>query len=803
MNDPVASPEKPSEVQERARELWVGQPVRRVEDARLLTGLGCFVDDRPAEHALHLALVRSDQAHARITGVDKHAARNMPGVFGVYTWDDIQSWIKPALATSRMADYQPTAIHALAHQTVRFVGEPVVAILASNRYQAEDAAEQVVVHYEPLPVATDPLEAAKPDAPRLHEALKSNVLVERTFARGPIDEVFAAAAVTVGGRLRFHRRTAAAMENRCYLAEIDLGRDAITLYSSTQVPGIIRDSLAELLQMPGHRIHVIAPDVGGGFGAKTSLYQEEMLVCALARKTRRAVKWTGDRLEDFLATSHAFDEIIDAQIAVDSQGHILGVRCDVVGDVGAYSIYPWTAAIEPVQVVSFIPGPYKVAAYHGHVRAVATPKSPSGPYRGVGRPTAAFVMERLIDMAAQRLGLDPAVMRQINLVQPDEFPYRTAVGLIWDQSGFTQGLQAALDQFDYARARREQTEARAQGRWVGLGLATYAELSGIGSRISAAPGMPINTGTDLCTIALDSTGCINASFGCASHGQGHETTLAQVICDELGARLEDVRVFTGNTQLVAHGTGSYASRTAVISGGAAILAARELKLRMLRTAAHLLNAPLASLEIHDGVIGTSASTSRIRFTDLAKAVYSQMGRVPADVREELTVTKSYDPIVGTTTSATHLVQVEVDRRTFAVHIQRYVIAEDCGRIINPLIVTGQTRGALAQGIGAALLEELVYDAQGQLLTASLADYLLPSAPEVPELELVHVPSVALNNIGGFRGAGEGGTIGAPAAIANAVSDALAHLGVSVMELPVTPERIFQLVRQHIGAAPTP
>ncbi len=775
----------------------VGQPVRRTEDPRLLAGLACFVDDIPAPHALHLALVRSDQAHARILSVETLAALAMPGVFGVYVWADLEAWIKPAVAISRTSGYQATAIHALAHRFVRYVGEPVVAILAGNRYQAEDAAEQIVLHYETLPVVTDPIEAAKPEAPLLHEGFRSNILVERTFAKGEIDEVFGAAPVKVGGRFRFHRRTSAPIENRCYLAEMDPGRDAITLYSSTQVPGIIRDALSDLLGMPGHRLNVIAPDVGGGFGAKTSLYPEEMLVSALARKTGRAVKWTGDRLEDLLATSHAFDETMDAEFAVDAQGHILGLRCDVVSDVGAYSIYPWTAAIEPVQVISFMPGPYKVPVYHGHVRAVATPKSPTGPNRGVGRPAAVFVMERLLDLAAQQIGMDPAVIRQRNLVQPDEFPYRSAVGLIWDQSAFTQGLQAALDHFDYPQARLDQAKARAEGRWVGLGLATYAELSGIGSRISAAPGMAINTGTDICTIALDSTGVITASFGCASHGQGHETTLAQVLCDELGSRLEDVCVRTGNTQLVPHGTGSYASRTAIISGGAGMLAARELKQRMLRLAAHLLNAPAEDLIVLQSVISTKAGTARLTFVELARALYAQMGRMPADLREDLVVTKSYDPVVGTTTSATHLVQVEVDPRTFAVHIQRYVIAEDCGRIINPLIVEGQTRGALAQGIGAALLEELVYDPQGQLLTANFADYLLPSAPEVPRLELVHIPSVAANNIGGFRGVGEGGTIGAPAAIANAVSDAIAHLGVTVMELPVTPERLFQLVRHQI------
>lgn len=781
------------DVNERQGRKLVGQPVRRVEDARLLAGLGRYVDDRPAAHALHMAVLRSDQPHARIVAVRADAARAMPGVYGVYTWPDLKGLIKPAVATSRMSGYQPTPIHALANGTVHFVGEPVVAILAQSRYQAEDALDGIEVEYEPLPVATDAEAAALPEAPLLHEGFASNVLVERAFVRGEVDHAFAAPPVKVAGRFRFHRKTSAAMEPRCYMAEVDPGRDALTLYTSSQVPGIVRDAMADLLNMPGNHLTVIAPDVGGGFGGKTSLYQEEMLVCALARKIGRSVKWTGDRLEDLLSTSQAFDELVDAELALDADGHILGLRADVIGDVGAYSIYPWTAGIEPVQVISFLPGPYRVPCYHGHVRGVTTPKSPTGPYRGVGRPTSTFAMERLMDMAAARLGIDPAEIRLRNLVRPEEFPYRTPVGIVWDQSAFIEGLETAKERFHYSEARQAQAKARADGRWVGIGVACYAELSGIGSRISASPGMPINTGTDTCVIQLDSTGAITASFGCASHGQGHETTLAQVLADELGARLEDLRVVTGNSAAVPHGTGSYASRTAVISGGAGILAARELRDRMLRVAGHLLNVTVDELEIVDSVIRVRLGDSQLTFSGLARALYSQMGRVPPDVREEMCVSRVYDPIVGTTSSATHLVQVEVDPQTYAVHIQRYVIAEDCGRVINPLIVTGQTRGAVAQGVGAALLEEVVYDADGQLLTASLVDYLLPSAPEVPELEMVHLHTEAPNTLGGFRGMGEGGTIGSPAAIANAVADALSPLGIEIFELPVTPERLFRLI----------
>jgi carbon-monoxide dehydrogenase large subunit len=402
-------------------------------------------------------------------------------------------------------------------------------------------------------------------------------------------------------------------------------------------------------------------------------------------------------------------------------------------------------------------------------------------------------MERLVDMAAVKLGMDPVELRRRNLVREAEFPYKTPVGIVWDQSAFQQGLETAAERFGYASARAYQAQARAEGRWVGIGVASYAELSGIGSRIAASPGMPINTGTDTCVIQLDSTGAITAAFGCASYGQGHETTLGQVLADELGARLEDLRVITGNSAAVPHGTGSYASRTAVISGGAAILAARELRARMTRMAAHLLVVTPEALKFTASGIFVEGTPCVMTFQELAMAVYSQMGSLPPEKREELCVTREYDPVNGTTSSATHMALVEIDPETYAVHIQRYVIAEDCGRVINPLIVAGQTRGAFAQGVGAALLEEMRYDAEGQPMTVSLADYLVPSAPEVPGIDVVHLPAVAPHTLGGFRGMGEGGTIGSPAAIANAVSDALAPLGLGIAELPVTPDRLFQLI----------
>jgi carbon-monoxide dehydrogenase large subunit len=440
-----------------------------------------------------------------------------------------------------------------------------------------------------------------------------------------------------------------------------------------------------------------------------------------------------------------------------------------------------------------MPGPYRVPVYRGRVRAVATCKSPTGPYRGVGRPAAAFVMERLIDMAARKLGADPRQLRRANLVRPEEFPYKTAPGIVWDRSGFIECLEGACEAADYEALRAAQARARAEGRWVGIGLACYAELTGIGSRISASPGMPINTGTETATLSIDSTGAVTAGFGVASHGQGLETTLAQVIADELGARLEDIRIIHGDSAAVAHGTGTYASRSTVLAGGAATLASRGLRDKLARIAGHMLEAAPADIEVADGVARVAGTDRSVTFRDIAKAVYSEMGRLPKEVREDLGETATYDPYFGTTSSATHLAQVEIDPETYAVKVQRFVVAEDCGRVINPLIVDGQVHGGVAQGVGAALFEEIVYDGEGQLLTASLVDYLVPAASEIPPIETIHVESVAPSNIGGFRGMGEGGTIGAPAAIANAIADALAPLGIEINELPATPERLHRLI----------
>jgi carbon-monoxide dehydrogenase large subunit len=776
-----------------ARPKIVGAPVKRTEDPRLLTGLGSYTDDRQVAHVLHVAFRRSDQSHARILAIDCEAACAAPGVVAVLTAEDLADAVKPLIATSRMANYCATPILPLARGKVRYVGEPVVGVIAESRYQAEDALELIGVDYAPLPVVIDAETAAGDGAPLLHEEARTNVLVSREFKRGDVDAAMEAAPVRVKGRFRMHRKTPVAMEPRACLAEYDAGRDALTLHSATQVPGIVRDALSAALDMPGHRIRVVAPDVGGGFGGKGSLYPEEIFVCAAARRLARPVKWTSDRMEDLTCNSQGFDEIIDAELGLNGDGRIVALRADVIGDVGAYSIYPWTAALEPVQVVSFLPGPYRIEHYRGRVRAVATSKAPTGPYRGVGRPTSTFVMERLMDMAAAKLGLDAKEIRLRNLVGAAEFPYKVASGIVWDKSGFQECLNAACDAIGYDALRAAQKKARAKGRWSGIGVASYAELTGIGSRISVAPGMPINTGTETANIRIDSTGAITAAFGVASHGQGLETTLAQIVAEHLGVRFEDVRIVQGDSAAVPGGTGTYASRSLVLAGGAATLAARAVREKVLNAASHLLEASAADLVAEDGKVSVAGTDRSVTFHEVARAVYSEMGRLPPDARDELAATKTYDPVFGTTTSATHIATVEIDPETFEIKVGRFAVAEDCGRLVNPLIVDGQVHGGVAQGIGAALYEEVVYDDQGQINTASLVDYLVPTACEVPPMQVVHLESESPTTLGGFRGMGEGGTIGSMAAVANAVSDALSPLGIEINELPVTPERLFRLI----------
>jgi aerobic carbon-monoxide dehydrogenase large subunit len=788
----------------------VGARLKRREDRRFLTGRGSYVDDYRPPGLLHAAFVRSQDSHARILRIDTAEARKLPGVAGVLTGGEMARWAAAVRARSTMPTYKETALSPLAVEKVRHVGEAVAVVVAESRYIAEDALDRIAVDYDPLPPVSDMEAAAMPDAPLLHEEAGTNVIVTREFSRlAPTASGAEGAAagrdeIAVKDRFRFHRHSAVFLEPRGYVAEYNSGSGVLTLRSSTQCPGLVRSALALSLGIPEHQVRVIAGDVGGGFGAKSSVYPEEIVVAALARGFERPVKWISDRREDLLTSSQGWDEIIDAELTARADGTIVALKADVIADVGAYSIFPWTGVIEPVQTISFMPGPYHVPNYQARARAVVTCKAPTGPYRGVGRPVSTFVMEGLIDRAARRLGMDPAEFRLRNFIRADEFPYKTPTGIAWDRTGFTECMLKAREMIGYEAARAGQAKARAQGRLVGIGFASFAELTGIGSATPAAPGMIVPSGTEAATVRVDPSGTVTAIFGIGSHGQGLETALAQVVAEELEVPFDDVRVIFGDTASSPYGTGSYASRGAVMGGGAAIMAARTIREKADKIAIHLLEADSDEHVVRRGRTWTRQSAGRVvSLKDIAQAAYAGAKRLPRGMEPGLEATRFYDPYYGTTTSATHAAIVEIDPETFAVKVARYVVAEDCGRVINPLIVDGQIHGGVAQGIGGALLEETVYDEAGQLMTGSLMDYLVPTAASLPAMEAWHLDNFSPTSLGGFRGVGESGTIGAPAAIANAIADALAPLGVEPNELPLTPERLFQLCsgrRSGRGAA---
>jgi carbon-monoxide dehydrogenase large subunit len=771
----------------------IGAPIRRLEDRRFLTGRGRYVADLALPGLLHVAFLRSPHPHARIARIDASAARSLPGVAAVFTGADLEGHARPIRATSRMAGYSATDMPALAGDKVRYCGEAIAAVAAGSRYAAEDGAEAIAVEYELCEPVADPVRATATGSPLVHDGIASNVVLSRQFRQGDVAAAFAGAAEVVGDHFRFHRHAAVAIENRACMADHDPGSGLLTLWSSTQVPGVLREALAELLDMPAHRVRVIAPDVGGGFGVKSALYPEELALCAIAQLIGRPVKWIGDRREDLLTSTQAWDETIDAELAVGADGTIHGLRATVLADIGAYSLYPWTASIEVIQVLGFLPGPYRVPHYLAEARGVATNKAPMGPYRGVGRPISTFVMEGLLDRAARRLRLDPVAVRSANLIRSDELPYRSPSGIVWDTGSFAESLERACAEADYAGLRATQAANDGARRRMGIGIASYVELTGVGSAIPASPGADIATGTEGATVRVDASGTVTAAFGLACHGQGHETTLAQVVAQELGVQINQVRIVHGDTETGPVGSGTYASRSAVIGGGAAILASRAVREKALQIAAHRLEADPRDLELAGGLAWVrGAPDRRVTLRDIARSAYAGRKRLPEGMEPGLEATRFYDPYIGTAANATHLAVVDVDLDLCAVAVRRYVVVEDCGRIINPMIADGQAIGGVAQGVGASLLEELVYEG-GQLLTGSLMDYVIPTAVEVPTVEVVHLEHPSPSTLGGFKGVGEGGTIGAPAAIANAIADALSALGIEIGELPVTGDRLFQLV----------
>ena len=777
----------------------LGSAVPRKEDLRLLTGRGRYVSDLVVPGMLHAAFVRSPFAHADVSGVDASAALAVPGVAAVVAGDDPMVIGVRITARSELPGYVETSQPLLAWPKVRFAGEAVAVVVAADRATATDAAELVEVGYEPRSVVVDPLAAfdagggGNGAGAVVHDAAPDNVYLRRRFEAGDPDGALAASHLVVERTYRTNRQAGTPLEARAALASWDAADRTLTLWSGTQIPHLARHALAVLLGVAERRIRVVAPDVGGGFGVKASLYPEEVVVCQLALKLGRPVKWVESRSEHMVAAHHARDHVYRVQAGFTEDGRLTALVADAVCNAGAYSVYPWTAGLEPLMAGGLLAGPYRVENYRCDVAGVATNTAPAGPYRGVARPATVYVMERLLDHAAGRLGLDPVELRRVNLITPEEIPYKAATRLVHDSRTYGRCLEEVLERLDYQRFRKEQAAAWAEGRLLGVGFAVYNELTGLGRGASAGPRMSFRTGHEVVTVRLDPLGGVTVITGASSQGQGIETTFAQIAAEALGVPYDDVEVRLGDTAAGGFGFGAFSSRQGVIGGGAVRRASEAVREKVLRIAAHLLEAAPGDLTIDDGEVhAVDAPTRSVSMSTVARVAYLESQRLPDGEEPGLEATRSYDPMRGTFAAGAQAAVVEVDADTGAVALRRFLCVEDAGRAYHPVIVDGQVAGAVAQGIAGALFEHHVYDDDGQLRTATLADYLMPSAAELPSFELHHIEDPA-DNATGARGVGEGGTLGPAAALAGAVSDAL---GTDVDELPLSPEVVYRAAQRR-------
>ena len=777
---------------------YIGQRITRREDARFLTGRTRYVDDIRLPGTVHAAFVRSSHPHAELAAIRTGRAEAHPGVVAVLTSEEATRATRPIRCDSTFPEWKGTEFPVLAWPRVRFVGEAIALVAATDRYVAEDAAELVEVEYRARPVVIDVEKAAEGGGPLVHEAWGDNLFLDRRVKLGDVEAAFAKAEFVWERTYRTHRHTGFPLEGRACVADYNPGTETLTLYSATQIPHLVRTGIADSLGLSEHSVRVIAPDVGGGFGIKAHLFPEEVAVCLLSMRLGRPVKWIEDTREHLVACIHAREHVHRVKMALTRDGRILGMQTEVIVDAGAYSVWPWTATMDAGMAANMIVGPYRVPAYQTRVRAVATNKCPLGPYRGVGRPSAAFTIERALDDVARALGIDPVEIRLRNYVPDDAYPYTAVTGLIYDSASLVASLEKARDVIGYEAFRREQATARGEGRYLGVGFGTYIEQTAHATTEFVKRGVPIVFGYDTVSVSLDPSGKVTVDSSLHSHGQGHETTFAQIVAERLGVPIADVRVRFGDTQSAPYGMGTFASRSAVLGGGAAWKAADVVRGNLMKVAANVMEAAVDDLEIDDGVIQVKGSPAhRLRVGELARLAYHRPEKLPEGMMPaDLSSTQSYDapPGHGTFTNAAHAAIVEVDARTGFVKILRYIVVEDCGTMINPLIVDGQVHGGTVQGIGGALLEHLVYDDGGQPLSQTLMEYLLPSALDVPTIEVHHMETPSPFTVGGIKGMGEGGAIAPLPALANAVSDALAPFGVSVDSLPLSPERVLRSIQ---------
>jgi carbon-monoxide dehydrogenase large subunit len=762
----------------------IGKSLPRLEDDPLLRGRARFIDDLKLDGQLHVAFLRSPHASARIDRIDAVAARHSPGVVAVYTGTDLAGSCAPMrvhLTTpGALAPDRPI----IATDRVRFVGEIVAAVVAGSRYEAEDAVELIQVNFEPLPAVTTFEDALREGAPLVHDSVPKNLYFLGHRTMGDVEKAFAAADVVVEGEVSHPRVSAAPMEGRGVVASID-GSGGVVTWSSTQAPHIVAEAIVESLNLDDDRVRVVAPDVGGGFGLKAHVYVEEILLSWIALQLQETVKWIEDRSEHLQAANHARDQKVTFSAAVRKDGRVLGLRATVLSSIGAYGIRPHGPLLDPMTCAGLIPGPYDIRDYEYDSLAISTNKCPEGPYRGVGMVTAVLTHERLMDLIAVTLGVDPAEVRRRNLITPSQMPYTAATGHPYESGDYPAALEVALIAFDYERARAEQARARRAGRLVGIGLSSYVEFTGAGSSTFKGRGMVGIPGTDTARVWLGEDGRVRVQTSCPAIGQGVQTTFAKVAAAELGVKPESVIVEQTDTAKVGRGTGSFMSRSSVTAATCTHRASKQLYVEILNAASWRLDQPVERLSIQDTEILVDGRAAGVTLAQLATVGPAENGGHLLDI------SVTYDPVQASHPYATHACMVEIDPGTGAVEIRRYVIADDCGTVINPMIVDGQVVGGVAQGVGAVLLEEITYGADGQLLSGSFMDYLIPTAGEVPTVEIKHLVTPSTVHELGTKGIGEGGTIGSTAAVANAIADALS---VPDGQLPFTPDRVLSLIR---------
>ncbi|HEX4901824.1 MAG TPA: xanthine dehydrogenase family protein molybdopterin-binding subunit [Acidimicrobiales bacterium] len=772
----------------------IGSSPRRKEDAHLVTGQTAWTDNLAPVGTLHLAFVRSPMAHARIGSIDASAAEDMPNVLGVFTGDDFADECATLPCAWPVTPDMVQPLHPpIARHKVRFAGDPVAVVVARDRASAVDAAETVVVDYDPLPAVVD-LERALTDEVVLHEDEGTNKAFFFSMPTGAdVDETFAKADVVVKRRFLQQRLLPTPIEPRAVLCIPQAAAGDFTLYSSTQIPHVLRTMLSIVTGMPEHKLRVVAPDVGGGFGAKLQVTGEEVVAVLVAKRLGRPVKWTETRSETNLTMHHGRGQIQDIEIAATREGKLLGLKVDLLADMGAYLMLVTPGV--PILGAFMFPAIYKMDAYRFQCTGVFTSKTPTDAYRGAGRPEATFAIERIMDELAVELDMDPLELRRMNWIRHEEFPFETVAGLTYDSGNYEAATDRAVELFDYDGLRREQEERRQRGDTVqlGIGISTFTEMCGLApSRVLGQLDYGAG-GWEAATVRMLPSGKVQVVTGSSPHGQGHETTLSQIASSALGVPYEDIEVLHGDTQVAPMGMDTYGSRSLVVGGIALQRAATKVVDKARRVAAHLLEASEDDLEFESGrfsVRGTPSSGTTIQ--EVALAVFAAHD-YPEDMEPDLTGHAVYDPTNFSYPHGTHLCAVEVDTETGRPTIRTYVAVDDVGKVINPQIVEGQVHGGLAQGIAQALYEGVVYDDDGNLVTGTLVDYLVPAAPDLPEFTTDRTETPADNDLG-VKGVGEAGTIASTPAVVNAIVDAVRHLGVADVEMPCTPERVWRAIQ---------